>query len=148
MYKNSVIRATGLALATLLVAAAANAAEAPPAPSTDSSVTVQGVQVAIDPATGRLVTPTAAQRNALSHAVQRAAQTPVRAVGQPVVPRNEAEARATFRTIHLKNGRTAVGMALPENLISNLVAERRADGSLSIHHEGDSAPAAAPEVSQ
>jgi hypothetical protein len=28
-------------------------------------------------------------------------------------------------------------MALPENRMNSLVAERRADGSLSIHHAGD-----------
>jgi hypothetical protein len=150
MYKNLVIRTTGLALASLFVAAAANAAEAQTPTPTDTSVTVQGVQVAIDPATGRLVAPTAAQREALSRAMlQRAAQAPARpALGQPVVPRNEAEARTTFRTIQLKNGRQAVGMELPENLMSSLVAERRTDGSLRIHHAGDSRPANAPEVSQ
>lgn len=150
MYKNMVIRTTGLALASLFVAAAANAAETQTPAPTGTAVTVQGVQVAIDPATGRLVAPTAAQREALSRVmVQRAAQAPARsAPGQPAMPRNEAEAHTTFRTIQLKNGLQAVGMELPENLMSSLVAERRSDGSLRIHHEGDSRPAGAPEVNQ
>lgn len=150
MHKNSVIRVAGLALAGLFVATAANAAE-PQAPlAAGTAVTVHGVQVAIDPATGRLVAPTAAQSEALSRAMlQREAHLTSRPTArQAAMPRNAAEARATFRTIQLKHGRKAVGMALPESLMSNLVAERRADGSVSIHHEGDSHPAVAPEVSQ
>jgi len=140
MNKKWVARGSGLALAGLLIATAANAAE-PQA----TSVTVQGVQVAISP-TGQLVAPTPEQRAALSRAMlqQSAIASPKRTLGQPVAPRNEAEARATFHTFKLRNGHTAVGMALPENLMSSLVAERRADGSLSIHHAGDtqqSAPA-------
>ncbi len=150
MYKNLVIRTTGLVLAGLFVSVAANAAEPQAAVPADTMVTVQGVQVAIDPATGRLVAPTAAQSEALSRAmIKRAAQAPARnALGQPAAPRNEAEARATFRTIQLKNGHQAVAMALPENLMSNLVAERRVDGSLDIHHEGDSHSASATEVTK
>jgi hypothetical protein len=140
-----VVRGSCLALAGLIMATAATAAEPQVAPQA-TSVTVQGVQVAISP-TGQLVAPTAEQRAALSRAVlqQSASASPkIGTLGQPAAPRNEAEARATFRTIKLRNGRTAVGMALPENLMSSLVAERNADGSLSIHHAGDtpSAPAA------
>lgn len=150
MYKYLGIRTTGLALAGLFVVAAAHAAEPQATAPVDTAVTVQGVQVAIDPVTGRLVAPTAAQRQALSRAMsQRAAQAPAAgALGQPAVPRNEIEAHTTFRTIQLKSGHQAVGMALPENLMSSLVAERGADGSLHIHHQGDGHAAAAPEVSQ
>lgn len=140
-----VVRGSGLALAGLIMATAATAAE-PQVAAQATSVTVQGVQVAISP-TGQLVAPTAEQRAALSRAMlqQSASASPKTGMlGQSAAPRNEAEARATFRTIKLRNGRTAVGMALPENLMSSLVAERRADGRLSIHHAGDtpSAPAA------
>jgi hypothetical protein len=38
-------------------------------------------------------------------------------------------------------------MEVPESLMSSLVAERRADGSVSIHHQGDSQQAAT-EVTQ
>ena len=134
-----VVRGCGLAIAGLVMTAAANAAE-PQAGTQQTSTTVQGVQVAIAPATGRLVAPTAAQRAALSRAmVQQSALAPRTRdiLGQPAAPRNEMEARKTFHTFQLKNGHQAVGMALPENLMSSLVAERRADGSLNIHHAGD-----------
>lgn len=143
MNKKWVARGSGLALAGLIIATAATAAE-PQTAAQATSVTVQGVQVAISP-TGQLVAPTPEQRAALSRAMlqQSATVSTKRTLGQPAAPRNEAEARATFHTFKLRNGHAAVGMALPENLMSSLVAERRADGSLSIHHEGDtqSAPA-------
>ena len=134
-----VVTGSGLALVGLVMATAAIAAE-PQTATQPASVTVQGVQVAIDPVTGQLVAPTAKQRAALSKAMLQQAATAPRqlgARGEPAAPRNEAEARATFRTIRLRSGHTVVGMELPENLMSNLVAERRADGTLSIHHAGD-----------
>lgn len=145
MGRHWVICGSGLALAGLLLATSAVAAE-PPADAQATSVTVQGVQVAISPTTGQLVAPSAEQRAALSRAMlQQSANASRRSavLGEAPQPRNEAEARATFRTIKLRNGRTAVGMELPENLMSTLVAERRADGSLSIHHAGDVPTAAA-----
>lgn len=141
-----VVRGSGLALAGLIMAAAAGAAETP-VEAQATTVTVNGVQVAISPRTGQLVAPTAEQRAALSRAMlqQSADTTPQLGVhGGPSQPRNEAEARATFRKVQLRNGRTAVGMALPENLMSSLVAERHADGSLSIHHAGDAPAKPAP----
>ena len=144
-----VMRSSGLALAGLFMATAAQAVE--PSSPAQQQVMVQGVQVAIDPVTGQLVAPNAAQRAALSRAMQQRALSQPRTLdtlGQPAAPRNEAEARATFRTIRLKNGRQAVGMALPENRMSSLVAERNADGSVSIHHAGDTPAAAAVEVTK
>lgn len=144
-------QAMGLVLAGLLVTVAASAAQKNPAAPVQPaiSVNVQGVQVAIDPATGRLVQPTAAQRAALSRAMQkRAASNAVMPRKIGAAPRNEAEARATLRTVRLRNGRTAVGMDLPENLMSSLFAERKADGSLSIHHAGDTNPSNAAEVTK
>ncbi|MGY3041324.1 hypothetical protein ACVWWQ_002956 [Rhodanobacter sp. TND4EL1] len=138
MDKKWIVRGSSLALAGFFMATMVSAAE-PQAAAQAASVTVQGVQVAISP-TGQLVAPTAEQRASLSRAMLQqsaAASTKIGALGQDAAPRNEAEARATFRTIKLRNGHTAVGMALPENLMSSLVAERKADGSLSIHHAGD-----------
>ena len=137
-------------LGLLVVAADATAAQQNPAPPPPASMNVQGVQVAIDPATGRLVEPTAEQRAALSRAMLKesvkapAARPGLRGVA---VPRNEAEARKTLRTIRLKDGRKALRMEVPENLMNNLHAERCADGSVHIHHEGDTAQAAT-EVTQ
>lgn len=144
------MRNSGLALAGLFMATAVGAAE-PQTATQDTAVTVQGVQVAIDPATGQLVAPTAEQRAALSRAMleqQSAAAPAARGMRRvDATPRNEAEAQQTLRTIRLQNGGQALGMEVPESLMSSLVAERRADGSLNIHHQGDS-PQAATEVTQ
>jgi hypothetical protein len=155
MQKKVMVQAIGLVLSGLFVAGAANAADQKPVQVAETSVLVQGVQVAIDPATGQLVAPTAAQRAALSAAmVQRAAASQAPAArglstaDLAAAPRNESEALKTFRTLRLRDGRTAVGMDLPESLMSSLVAERRADGSLDIHHAGDVNPARAVEVTK
>jgi hypothetical protein len=143
------MRNSGLAVAGLLMAVAVSATE-PQATTPGTSVTVQGVQVAIDPATGQLVAPTAEQRAALSRAMleQSAAAPAARSLRRGnATPRNEAEAQQTLRTIRLQNGGQALGMEVPESLMSSLVAERRADGSLNVHHQGDS-QSAATEVSQ
>ncbi|MEO7066131.1 MAG: hypothetical protein ABI114_04430 [Rhodanobacter sp.] len=149
MQKKVMAQVLGLVLAGVFVTGAAQATDQKVTSAPETAVYVQGVQVAIDPATGHLVEPTAAQRTALSKAMAaRAAIVAPRSIGTPAVPRNEAEAAATLHTIKLKNGRTAVGMALPENLMSSLVAERRADGSLSIHHQGDDNAAKTVEVTK
>jgi hypothetical protein len=151
MQKQFTAQAIGLALAGMFVVGAANAADKGTAAPAQAavSVNVQGVQVAIDPATGRLVEPTAVQRTALSEAMQQRAERNALAPRQAgAAPRNEAEARATLRTVRLNNGTTVVGMDLPEDLMSSLVAERNADGSLSIHHAGDGHPPQAVEVTQ
>lgn len=153
MQNKIMIQAIGLALSGLLVAGTAFAADHTAPQAAEASVTVQGVQVAIDPATGQLVAPTAAQREALSRAmVQRSSgnlDLPARAgLNSSAAPADEAAARKTFRTFRLKNGHEAVGMALPESLMSSVVAERRADGSLNIHHEGDTNDSRATEVTK
>lgn len=142
------MRNSGLAIAGLFMATAVSAAE-PQTATQDTPVTVQGVQVAIDPATGQLVAPTAEQRAALSRAMLEQAAAPAArgARRADATPRNEAEAQQTLRTIRLRNGGQALGMEVPESLMSSLVAERRADGSLSIHHQGES-PQATAEVTQ
>lgn len=138
-------------LGLLVVAGAVTAAEQKPAAPLPASMNVQGVQVAIDPATGRLVAPTAEQRAALSRAMleQSAANASAARAGLrgTAVPRNEADALRTFRNIRLQNGRQAMGMDVPESLMSSLEAERHADGSVSIHHQGDIRQTAT-EVSQ
>ncbi len=143
------MRNSSLAVAGLLMAAAASAA-APQAATQGAPVTVQGVQVAIDPATGQLVAPTAEQRAALSRAMREQAAAAPAARGArraDAGPRDEAEARQTLHAIRLQNGGAALGMAVPESLMNSLVAERRTDGSLNIHHAGDSQQPAA-EVTQ
>ena len=103
-----------------------------------TTVVYQGVQVAIDPATGRLRAPTAAQRRALSAAMlENQARTSAR-------PVDEAQARATFK----RNRRTgAMSMQVPESQVSYLTAHRSADGAVEIGHEAvDTNAAASAEV--
>ncbi len=153
MQKKFLIQAIGLALSGLLVAGTVFAAEQKGPAADGQLVTVQGVQVAIDPATGQLVAPTAAQRAALSRAFgdNTAANSLLdsrRTVKGTAAPADEAAARKTFHAFQLSNGHKAVGMALPESLMSSVVAERRADGSLNIHHEGDTNDSHAMEVTK
>ena len=149
MQKKVMAQALGLVLSGVFMTGAAQAADQKTSSAPETTVYVQGVQVAIDPATGHLVEPTAAQRTALSNAMAaRAAIVAPRSIGTSAIPRNEAEALKTLHTITLKNGHTAVGMQLPENLMSSLVAERAADGSLNIHHEGDNNATKVVEVTK
>lgn len=153
MRRKFMVQAVGLALSGLLMAGAAYAADQKSPQVAEKSVTVQGVQVAIDPSTGRLVAPDATQRAALSRALlmRPAASSTLSSRlgrGDSAAPADEAAARKTFHTFRLKNGHQAVGMAVPESLMSSLVAERKPDGSLSIHHEGDTNDSSATEVTQ
>jgi hypothetical protein len=153
MHSKNMFQAIGLALSGLLVAGTAYAADQKAPQVAEQSVTVQGVQVAIDPATGQLVAPTAAQRAALSRGMleRPSASGNLRSRGildSSAAPADEAAARKTFHTFRLKNGHEAVGMALPESLMSSIVAERRADGSLNIHHQGDTNASGATEVTK
>ena len=138
----------------LLVCGAATAAGQKPVTAQESktSVMVQGVQVAIDPKTGRLVAPTQAQREELSRGMlEQAAGGKAQArsaSGRSAAPHNEREARATEHRVRLSSGRMATGMQVPESLMSDLVAERRPDGSLNIHHQGDPDQAGSTEVIQ
>jgi len=114
--------------------------------ATQSTVVFQGVQVAIDPATGHLRAPSDAERKALTQAMQQrqaAAAVMPRAAGQR--PRTAAEALVTLkRNAH---GRVGMSMQVPDNQFEYLTAERKSDGRLAIHHQGD-AQAAAVEVTQ
>lgn len=109
----------------------------------EKTVVYQGVQVAIDPVTGRLRQPTAAERQALTAAMlqQRAARLRARGVNRPM---NELEARATIK----RHSRGLIGMSmqLPVSQMSYVTAERQPDGSLSIHHEGGNTASQAQEV--
>lgn len=90
-------------------------------------VTFQGVQVHIDPATGRLRAPDAQQRQALAKVIQQDRKT---ALAQR--PRDEIAARATLRTS--RTGQVGAMIQVPDSLLSNVVAERQDDGSLRIAH--------------
>ncbi|MGN6478762.1 post-PEP-CTERM-1 domain-containing protein [Luteibacter sp.] len=146
MYSRTLAQAVGLVLTGVFtLATAAQAADAPKT-AAPQTVVVQGVQVAIDPATGRLREPTAEERAALSKAFGvRNATASKLAAGQP---RTAAEAKSTFRSVSLGNGVRAKAVKVPQELMSSVVAERQPDGSLSIHHDDHGVQAApkAPEV--
>ena len=138
-----------VALAAVATLAASSAAMAGPPASKMSkarqaTVVQPGVQVAIDPATGRVRAPTAAERQALSNARATSGSTGSVA-GQR--PRNESEALSTLRVN--RKGRIGMSVQVPENQFNYLTAERNADGSISIRHEGgDDHGVAAQEVAQ
>lgn len=142
MQKKVIVRAIGLVLSGLLVTVVASAAEQTPAQPAPASVSFQGVQVAIDPSTGHLVAPTAAQRAALSKAMLGSATVAkVQVAGQVGRPQTEADALKTLK--RSSRGKYAASMQLPQSMMSSLVAERHADGSVSIHHQDETAPTAA-----
>lgn len=104
--------------------------------SANRAVVFQGVQVAIDPATGRLREPTAAEREALSRAMlQKRAADAVKPLAAGERPRNAAEARATLKV--RRAGRVGMSMQVPEDQLNYLEATRKADGTLDVHHRGD-----------
>lgn len=113
----------GVALAGTVQAA--NAAGKTAKPTTGY---VNGVQVAIDPVTGRLRQPTAAQIRALRASVsQRTAKT-----GKPM-PKTRADAQRTVRK--LRDG--SVIAEVSEDMLSTMVAVRQPDGSVRVQHAGD-----------
>ena len=138
-----------VAVAAVAALAASSAAMAGPPVSKVSkarqaTVVQPGVQVAIDPATGRVRAPTAAERQALSDARLNTRSTGSVA-GQR--PRTESEALSTLKIN--KRGRLGRSLQVPESQFNYLTAQRNADGSISIRHEGDTDHDAAPqEVTQ
>lgn len=120
----------GIAAVAALFAAGVTAGEvAGEAPET-TEVTFNGVQVHIDPKTGRLRAPTAAERQALSRAIKHdLGAESILTRGRPA---DEIAARATLRTS--RSGRVGAVMQLPYSHASFLVAERQADGSIAVQH--------------
>lgn len=145
MREKTMIQSAGLVVAGLLLAGAlpVSAAEQTAEPQ-QPTVAVQGVQVAIDPTTGRLVAPSDAQRAALSAAMLKQVTTPgVQADQRPLTTDDAAKTLKRSTT-----GRYSAVMQVPESLISGLVAVRQADGSVAIHHQGEEPSAKAQEVTE
>ncbi len=115
-----------LLLAGLTVGFAAQAGEATTADT--APVYFNGVTVAIDPATGRLRAPTPAEQAALRRNAPKAARGP----SASGMPRNQAEANKTIR--RLADG--SVMALVPEDLMSQVVAVQRPDGTIQIQHIG------------
>lgn len=81
---------------------------------TDLKVNVAGMQVAIDPKTGRLRTPTAEESRALAQALRQQFATP----SQPL------------QVIQAENG--ALAVELPEDFMETIVFRTHADGTQTI----------------
>lgn len=147
MQNKEFIQALGLfAIVIGACAAPAMAVEGQATTPPVTHVMYQGVQVAIDPATGRLVAPTAAQRQALSAAMQPSAGMLRSGVNRAARPATEAEAMSTLK--RSTKGKYSASMQVPESLMSGLVAETHPDGSVTIHHDHDTAAPAAREVAK
>jgi len=116
---------TLLLLTGISVGFAAQSGE-PPATS-ETTGTYNGVTVAIDPATGRLRAPTAAELAALRHAAPRT--TDRMSIAKPA-PKTRAEAARTIR----RHPNGSVTMQVSEDMMSNVVAHRQADGTLRLDH--------------
>lgn len=126
-----------LLLAGLTVGLAAHAGE-PATAAPDEAGYAAGMKAAIDPATGRLRQPTAAEMRALRGKSSQDRMTTLRGV----MPRNEAEARRTQR----KLPRGGYVIHVPEDRMSTLTATTQPDGSVRIGHGADGqAPAAAQQ---
>lgn len=131
-------------LAGLSAGFAAHAAE-PVADEATASGSYAGVTVAIDPATGRLRAPTAAEQAKLRTAVSSRLRTadPM-SIAKPG-PKTRAEAERTMK--RHPDGR--VSMQVSEDMMSHVVATQREDGSIVISHgeaDGHAAPVTTVEA--
>ena len=116
-------------LAGLALAGAAHAGE-PAQP--DTNVFFNGIKVAIDPATGRLRQPTAAEAQALRASVSR---MPVAGSRAKPMPATRALAERTVR----KMADGSVMAQVSEDMHPSVVATRDANGDIQIQHAGDAA---------
>jgi len=132
---------TLLLLAGLSAGFAAHAAD-PVTEEAGATGSYAGVTVAIDPATGRLRAPTAAEQARLRTAVSSRVRTadPM-SIAKPG-PKTVAEARRTMR----RHPNGAMSMSVPEELMSQLSATTREDGSIMISHGDAHGHAANQEV--
>jgi hypothetical protein len=119
---------TLLLLAGLTAGFAAHASE-PAATEQDATGTFAGVTVAIDPATGRLRAPTAAEQAALRNAASRMRSNDAMSIAKPG-PKTRAEAERTMR--RHPDGR--VSMQVSDDMMTNVIATQQADGSIVITH--------------
>lgn len=138
------IRTTLLLMAGMSVGFAAHAAE-PMKAKTATAGSYAGVTVAIDPATGRLRAPTAAEQAQLRTAVSsRARKADPMSIAQPA-PLTRAEAERTM--VRHADGR--VSMQTSEDMMSYVTATQLEDGSIVISHgdaDGNPAPTATVEA--
>ncbi|MEJ7808759.1 MAG: hypothetical protein WKG03_22915 [Telluria sp.] len=118
-----------LLVSSLALASTAFAAE--PAQEVDTTLYYNGVKVAIDPVTGRLRQPTAAESAALKVSV--ATMPTQKSRGGKAMPKTRAEANRTVRK--MRDG--SVMMSVSEDMMSAVVATKQADGTIRVQHEGE-----------
>ena len=136
------IRTASVLLAGCACALGVQASDEKAAASTPTS---SGMKVAVDAKTGRFRAPTQQELQALAaqdRAMGRTNAAKRGRVGEPRLPRNEAEALRT--KVEYPNG--MVSMDVPEELMTEIVAVRRADGTVEITH-GEAGHAANAGVS-
>jgi hypothetical protein len=136
------IRTAAALLAGCACAVSVHASEEQAAAAAPSSA---GMKVAVDAKTGRFRAPTEQELQALAaqdRAMGRRNANKRGRMGEPRMPRTEAEALRT--KVEYANG--MVSMDVPEDLMTELVAVRRADGTVEIVH-GEAGQAANAEVS-
>lgn len=145
MTSRTLAQAVGLVLTGMFtVAGAAYAADTPSTQSTPRAVAA-GVQVAIDPVTHQLRAPTDAERAAYAKAFQ---ERQSRITSFSAQPRTRADAAKTVRVVDFGNGMHGKAVKVPQEMMSSVVATRNADGTISIHHDGDQAAPKAPEATR
>ena len=128
-----------LLLTGLAVGFAAHAGEPAAAGTDEDAGYAPGMKAAIDPATGKLRQPSAAEMRAL----QTKASSQSRMVTiRGAMPRNEAEARRTVR----KLPRGGYVIRVPEDRMSTLSATVQADGSVQVRHADAESQAPAREA--
>lgn len=96
----------------------------------DTTLYFNGVKIAIDPATGRLRPPTAAESAALRASVTK---MPTQRSKGKAMPKTRAEANRTIRK--MRDG--SVMATVSEDMMSTVVATRQADGTIRVQHEGE-----------
>lgn len=127
-----------LLLTGLAVGFAAHAGEPTAAGNGESTGFDAGMKAAIDPATGKLRQPSAAEMRALRTKVSPSRMVTLRGA----MPRNEAEARRTVR----KLPRGGYAIRVPEDRMSTLSATVQADGSVQMRHADADGKAPAQEA--
>ena len=94
----------------------------------DANVYFNGVNVAIDPVTGRLRAPTADEAQALRVAVQQMASATSKGM-----PQTRADAQRTIRK--MRDG--SVMAQVSQDMLLSVEAVRQADGTVKVIHAGD-----------
>jgi hypothetical protein len=116
-----------LLLAGLAAGTAAHAAEPASAPADGTQA---ALTAAIDPATGKLRAPTAAEQAQLRAAAARMRTTGKAQTLGYAVPRTRAEAERTMR----RHADGHVSMQVSEDMMSQVTAEVLPDGSVRVTH--------------